>query len=144
MNWRLTDDGDIDLSGGRLWLVDGVDEIRQAIRVALRLHRGEWLFDQSLGVDYQRIATTRVDPAGVAREELRRAILAVDGVIAVNRLDVEIDAETRTATVDFEARVENRTATQPTPTGVTTLPSAPSSFSLATIMSRIALRYAPR
>ena len=46
--------GDLDISGGRLHFSTGLQAVAQGVRIRVRMIRGEWFLDQSLGVPYLR------------------------------------------------------------------------------------------
>lgn len=61
VSWRLTADDDLDLTNGRLTLVDGADATVQSLRGSYQLWQGEWFLNLRRGVPY----STRVIRKGL-------------------------------------------------------------------------------
>lgn len=84
----LGDDGDIDLSGGRMSVVSGAAALAQRIRLRLGTNRGEDLFDIGNGVPWLSELTAK----NLADETLRAAIVAeletCPGVVSIDSVVV--------------------------------------------------------
>lgn len=103
MDLALDDSGDLDLTGGELRLVSGVEAVRQHIRIRLRTVLGEWFLDQRIGVPYfEHILVKNPNPV-LVRSIIRETILGTPGVSSVSRLEFELDRVTRKLTVDGAA-----------------------------------------
>lgn len=89
--------------GGDLALVGGVPSIVQAIRQKLRAFLGEWFLDEEEGVAWFESILVKNPNLTAIRAIHRDAILAVPGVLDLTKLDLVVDASTRTLTVTFEA-----------------------------------------
>jgi hypothetical protein len=103
---------------------------------------GEVSWDTTIGVDWRALMATKRTQFDDVREEIRAVIEADPGIIEVQRLEVAFDPDTRALSVDFTARtIDTETGT----TNDVTPSASPASagFSLATLMSRIALRFGP-
>jgi hypothetical protein len=103
---------DLYLEEGVLDLVIAADteEIDQRLRSALRLFRGEWFLDQSLGVPYfekilglKGVSMTIVEQA--FRDELKRQ----PDVLRVDAFEATLDKVTRRLTVEFIAATTDGT-----------------------------------
>jgi len=103
---------DLYLEEGVLDLVIAADteEIDQRLRGALRLFRGEWFLDQSLGVPYfekilglKGVSMTIVEQA--FRDELKRQ----PDVLRVDAFEATLDKVTRRLTVEFVAATTDGT-----------------------------------
>lgn len=99
----LDDDGDLDLSSGTVTLVSGVDAVAQRIRGRLRLWRGEWFADLTVGVPCLTFLGQK-NAAGRAESVLRQAIANCPGVASLLSFSLAFDAAARHATVVFRAR----------------------------------------
>jgi hypothetical protein len=103
VNLRLGADGELDLSGGELNLVDGGEAIVQDVRSACRFIRGEWYADPERGVPFfERIFVKNPD-LGLVRAAFRDAILARPGVKDVLELELDYGPEDRSLSVTFRA-----------------------------------------
>lgn len=103
MNLLLTSNGDIDVTGGAISTVSGQDEIAQLIRIAVLSFRGDDYYDTRIGVPWQDLMEKGVTAARI-RDEVRRAIEGVPGVVEVARIEVARVDDTRVYTLDFAAR----------------------------------------
>jgi len=51
-SFLLDQNGDLDISGNHLTLTDGIEAIRQHLKVKFQIFLGEWFLDESVGVPY--------------------------------------------------------------------------------------------
>lgn len=86
----------------------GAIAVAQAIRIAVRMVKGEWFLDQDEGIPLRErdgIVTARAAilgqkfNRGKAIAAYRAAILAVEGVGSISEIDVQFDKRTRAMTV---------------------------------------------
>lgn len=103
----LNADGDIGLdASGNLLIVYGTDAIIQNVQSAIRLWRGEYEFDTTIGVNYKlylgglaQFATANIE------YDLRRAILSIQGVTRVTSITYDYNSDTNalsgTAVIDL-------------------------------------------
>lgn len=103
MNFKLKDDHDLDLSTGNLVLIEGTDERRQQLLVRLSTFKREWFLDRRIGIDYFGQILIKNPKTNVVVSTFRKAILSVDGITAVNDLQVVL-GPTRNLLVDFVAQ----------------------------------------
>lgn len=102
----LDADGDWDVSGGDLVLVYDGAAILQAISIALRFFKGEWFLNTEAGLAYyQSVLVKNPDPT-VLQSIFSKAILAVEGVTAINDLSLSLDTSTRTLSVSFRVATD--------------------------------------
>jgi len=100
---KLTTGHDIDLTNGSPSLVTGRDAIAQHLNIALRFFLGEWFLDTSQGVPYfDRILVRGFNEADI-QQIFRSEILKVDGITGVQSLEIDLDSEARTMTIDGRA-----------------------------------------
>lgn len=90
--------GDIALEGGDLVIVAGDDELMQAVHTSLQMLAGEWFLDTTAGLRFFEAIHGKQDP-GVPRAEVRRALMAIEGVEEVVDLSVQVDGASRTMRV---------------------------------------------
>lgn len=107
--WRdlaLDSSGDLILDGGDLALVQGEDAIAQECRVALALWVGEFPFDVTVGTDWPTLLNNKGLTDSQIAAEVRRVLLTVDGVQAVDNVSVERDTVSRAATIAVDVRTD--------------------------------------
>lgn len=78
-SWRVTDDGDLDLTSSAPKIVRGRDAVIGRLRIALGTRRGEWRGDLLAGPD-EDLTTGRFAFLGEAENEYARIAQAVEGV----------------------------------------------------------------
>lgn len=87
---------------GDLVLVTGMKGIGQACQLAILSFEGEWFADLESGVPwYQDILGQKREEAKV-RTAMREALLSVDGVTKIERLELSWEGTSRTLSVDWE------------------------------------------
>jgi len=98
MDLMLTD-YDLDITDGELSFVRGAEAIAQDVRMRLRTWLGETPYDQAAGVPYLQVIFER----GVSQEAIRfvieNRILDTPGVEQVTSLEVQVNPQTREATI---------------------------------------------
>lgn len=82
----------------------GVQAVAQSCRIALQIFQGEWFLDLDVGIPYwDRIIAQKPNVAiAGARAAFRKELLAVNGVLAIKRLDVTYVNATRTLNVTWQ------------------------------------------
>ena len=94
---------DIALNGADLILIDNAERIAQQIKISLQFWLGEWFLNDTLGVPYlERICVKNPNVQHI-RQIFRNTIQNVNGVTAVNALDLSVDAAQRVLTVTYTA-----------------------------------------
>lgn len=95
--------GDLAISGGRIRLTaPGAESVSQKLRVRLRLFKGEWHLDASVGVPYYTDVLGR-HPLSAVEALLRRAIVTCPGVKALESFVLTLNAD-RSASLTFTVR----------------------------------------
>ena len=91
--------GDLALNeaGDDLVLVDGLLELAQRVLVTLETRRGEWAFDQRLGLPHDRIFVRAPDVRSIGAE-LEDLLLGLDGVDSVDPAQMSFDPRSRALT----------------------------------------------
>ena len=109
MSWSLKLDAlihDLRIENGSFLRVNGSDEVRQRIKVALWHYFGEYFLNITTGVPYYEQILGRKIDADVVSTILRRQILLVPGVIRVKRLVARFENATRFYRMDSEVQVQ--------------------------------------
>lgn len=96
--------GDLEIGAdGDLILVDGIDSIRQHLKIRLQFFRGEWFLDQRLGIPYFEEVLRKAPDLNVVQSLLRDAIRTTPGVLGISEFSLDYDGTTRQLSVDFRA-----------------------------------------
>ena len=113
MNLLLNRCGDIDITQGRLTLVDGADAVRQRWVVHMRAIKGEWFRNLNYGVPYLPVdgSPIAVTDKGATDAQLTEIFttesLKVEGVVKVFNVTIgDIDPLNRHIDVDIELQIE--------------------------------------
>ena len=94
---------DIALQNNDFILIDNAERISQQIKISLQFWLGEWFLNSTLGVPYlERICVKNPNLQHI-RQIFRNVIQNVSGIIAVNALDLTVDASKRVLTVSYKA-----------------------------------------
>ena len=99
--------GDLKMTNGQLLAVEGVDAIKQHIRVRLQWFKGEWPQSPSEGMPYWSHVIIKNPKSRHLRKMFTAAIEGVPGVSRVASLEIEINKSTRDARVVFDAVLES-------------------------------------
>lgn len=113
--WRdlaLDSSGDLIIEAGDFKLLQGTDAIAQECRTALGLMTGEYPFDIEIGTRWDQILNNKAVTDAQIVAEVRRVLIAIDGVASVDNVSVQRNTVQRTATI---------TATVTTNSGDTTI-----------------------
>lgn len=97
---------DLDLAGNDLWLIDGVDMIRQRIKQRILLILGEWFLAVSEGLPWFGEMNAKGVPESRVRSLLQRQIAGTEGVDRLVQLDLDFTASTRTLEVQFRVEID--------------------------------------
>jgi hypothetical protein len=84
-----------------LQIVDGVDEFRQRVLVAISTYLGEWFANTDLGVDFYGTILKRHPDIGLFKNEILKVLSGFEEVLGVN--DVKV---TKTNYENYEAKIE--------------------------------------
>ena len=90
-------------AAGDLVLCDAADLAQQTIRTVLLTHQGEWWGDITLGVDWRGEVLVKAPRLDIVRALIADQILRVPGVRAVGEIAIDIDPDTRAATITINA-----------------------------------------
>lgn len=106
MTWMLESD-DLQVSGGKLRLATGVEEIKQRIIVTLRHYWQEYFLNVPAGVPWYEVILGSKDRK-LVEAILRRAVLDVPGVVGV--INIRTTNTQRTFTVYIDVETEEGSA----------------------------------
>jgi hypothetical protein len=99
----LDDAGNRLLSGNDYAIADGLPAVGQGIATRVKLYRGEYWLDESLGVEwFGKVLVKNPNPL-VIRAEIAAAIAAQPDVSTVRGVSYTFDARTRSAAVSYVA-----------------------------------------
>lgn len=98
--------GDLDLTGGDLNIVDGVDAIAQHVRIRLRTFLGEWFLDQRIGVPYYQQILVKNPATNTVRRILQEVVATTPGIVSVDDFSTDYDGPTRVLSVRFTATAD--------------------------------------
>lgn len=75
--------------------VTGAKEVAQRVAVALKTHKGEWLFDTDLGLDYRGVIMVRNPDIPQITGLIRALINSVEDVTGIKQLRLDYDGSAR-------------------------------------------------
>lgn len=102
-SFLMTDDGDLDVSAGKLQVATDLQAMKQAVRSSILLFLGEWFLNTDEGTPWRQLIFVKNANPAFVKTALRDAIFRVEGVTEINALDLSFDAQDRSATVSFSA-----------------------------------------
>lgn len=97
---QMTKRGDLAIIGYDILTTDSIE---QAILIKLRWFFGEWVFNQSYGIEWFEKVLIKNPNKLLIRRMIEDAILSVDGVKSVSDLKLTVNNVTRKATISFKA-----------------------------------------
>jgi hypothetical protein len=101
-NAGLDSFNDLDLSGGKLNIVDDSEAVRVALYSNLKTRQGSYFLNLAYGLDYSVIHGKK----GIDLEtetEIKLSILGTQGVMELKEFDLSLDSD-RSLTANFEAQ----------------------------------------
>jgi hypothetical protein len=102
---KMTSDGDLDCSAYDLKFVSGVERVAQQVTILLRSFLGEWFLDLDYGVPwFQNIIGVKPVNIDEVTNILRARILTVEGMVAIEVLEIDYIEDERRAEIRFQGR----------------------------------------
>lgn len=102
---KLTPTGnDIDITDGKLSLVDGLEYTRQKLLIRLRFFLGEWFLDERLGFPYFERVLGKKNPRTSLDALFRQVILSTPDVIEILTFTADLDTNSREYSLAFKVR----------------------------------------
>lgn len=102
---KLGDNGDLAIEGGDLVLFSGPSRVAQAVRLALGIVRGEYVYDTDYGIPLISVdaqgnpLSTYITDESLSRSQRHAFVLSylqgIDGVSAVESLILDSDSRSR-------------------------------------------------
>lgn len=90
-------------------LVEGTDEIDQRLRCRLRLFKGEWFLDRTMGIPYYEQIFLKMPDPNIVAQIFRTEVLDEPDVLEVTESSVILDKASRVLTVKLRARTTDGT-----------------------------------
>ena len=103
-------------TGGLLVLVEESDEVAQKLKIRLSTQKREWIFDQTMGIDYRGVVMAKAPDLRVINGAFIAEISRVTEVRRIRRLELLNDTLSRTLGVSFDVDTiygETRTVIAP-------------------------------
>lgn len=114
MRVRRLVSGDMTLGQGHQNVATGDEAVVQKVRSRLRVVRGEWFLDTSVGIPYWPTAgntgatfADRPAPLSLVEAEIKTCILDTVGVASLDSFSVSLDRNTRALTVNASGTLED-------------------------------------
>lgn len=98
----FTNDGDIRLVNGNIFLISGDDRVRQLIENALSIRKGEWFYNTNTGLDHRELFKKKPDLDNL-KSDIIATVTNLTEVNEVTNLEIDYDRQLREATVTFNA-----------------------------------------
>lgn len=105
-DFALDSTGDLKIDDGDLALVADAAAIAQECKTALGLWLGEFPFDVTLGTDWQTLLSQKGVSDAQVEAEIRRVLAGVQGVVAVDSVQIGRDNQTRAASLTIAVRAD--------------------------------------
>ena len=106
------DSWDLVFHNNDLLLIDKAERIGQQIKITLQFWFQEWFLDTTQGIPYLEYICIKNPNVQHIRQIFRNAILSVEGVESVTKLNVSVDARNRILTVDYIANTSEGLVTR--------------------------------
>ncbi len=107
VDWYLDPEtGDMVVDGGKLKEVhDPIEERKQMLGIALRTHRGEWIFDITHGLPFREEILVKSPNLGALSTRIRAFVLGLEGIIGVTQCDLVLRPDIRALEIRLNAEV---------------------------------------
>ena len=89
-------------SNNRLVTVDESDGVAQKLKIRLSTQKREWLFDQTMGIDYRGVVVGKAPDLRVVNGAYIAEISRVSEVRRIRRLELLTDSPSRSLGVSFD------------------------------------------
>jgi hypothetical protein len=106
-SFALDSTGDLDLSTGKILLLEGAASIAQKLSCRIKFLLGEWFLDARLGIPWIQELLEKGVAESYIRSKIQRTIATCPGVTTLESLEIAIDAATREAEISFSAIADN-------------------------------------
>ncbi len=102
-SFKLTEDGDLDLSTNNIQIIGGDDAIVQNLKTRLQFFLGEWFLNQLIGIPYWTDVFIKDPSLTAIRSFYRQTILTTPGIASLTRFELDFDRAARKLLPDFTA-----------------------------------------
>lgn len=99
---KLAGNNDIEISDNTLKIITDIDEIAQLLKTRLKLYRGEWFLNTSVGVPWLQEVLGKVNTKNGIESIIKDEILKTPGVRSLESFELDIDTVNRSLTVTFK------------------------------------------
>jgi hypothetical protein len=89
---------DFVLENGDFVLIDGIDSIKQGLKIRLGIISTEWFLDKNIGVI--DLSSDKPDPDDTVNR-IKSEVMKEEGVVRISSFSSDFNAETRVLNVDF-------------------------------------------
>lgn len=90
-------------SDDSLFMIDNAERVAQQIVITLRFWFGEWFLDTTDGTPYLEYILVKNPNMNHIRQILTERIQSVEGVVAVQSMNLDFNRQERTLAVDYTA-----------------------------------------
>lgn len=99
----IDDNNDLVITKDAQWS-RGLPAVAQSCRITLQMFAGEWFLNLGAGIPYWEEILTQKEAVAIkaANIAFRSALLAVDDVVSVTRMDITFDRKARRMTVVWQ------------------------------------------
>lgn len=104
---RVIPIGDLALENGDVVILDGRDQIRQAIFCNFRFFLAEWFLDLREGVPYFQEILVKSPNLETVSSAFREALRKTPGVTEINLFELELDTANRRLLFRFEVSTDD-------------------------------------
>lgn len=104
---RVIPIGDLALENGDVVIIDGRDQIRQAIFCNFRFFLAEWFLDLREGVPYFQEILVKSPNLETVSSAFREALRKTPGVTEINLFELELDTANRRLLFRFEVSTDD-------------------------------------
>ena len=104
---KLAGSNDIEISDNTLKIITDIEEIAQLLKTRLKLYRGEWFLNTTVGVPWLQEILGKVNTKNGIESIIKDEILKTPGVKSLEAFELDIDASERLLTVTFKVNTES-------------------------------------
>jgi len=83
---------DLVMVGGNPVMAEGVDELRQRVKVRALTHRGEWQFDLAVGMPYREQIMVKNPDLAIVKATIAAELITIPDTTGIIANEVDIDS----------------------------------------------------
>ena len=118
MQLELNTTGDLLIENDKMILIDGVSEIQQLVSSKLKTFMGEYFLDNTIGLPYFQVIFEKGVNPSIIYSIFLEALTNIDGIEEITQLDIDVDYQYRTGTIDIECKADSEFIKFTLPIGV--------------------------